>query len=204
MKRFYLMLGMLIMLTGSAFAQLDNITGVTITFTPTMGTPVVATATDSGNGLTVDGDIALPESTDFTVAVTLQSNGADITNLVTAGADEHQIFFAPTGSFLNGDVDATDTDSNNLPVGLANSTTSECTENADVGGTLRVVLADLGAMKSAMSMIDDGTALFDLTWNVSIDDDPGAPPCENEEEVITDVTLTFTPVDGGDVVTARA
>ncbi|MEO0733538.1 MAG: hypothetical protein AAFZ52_11930, partial [Bacteroidota bacterium] len=204
MTRFYLLLGALFWLTGVAHAQLDNITGVTLTFTPTTGSAVTATATDSGNGLAVDGDITLDESTDYTVAVTLSSGGTDITSQVTAGADEHQVFFAPTGSFLNGDVDATDMDGNGLPLGLANTTTTECTENAGVGGMLRVVLSDLGDMKSATSAIDDGMALFDLTFNVSITDDPAAPPCENEEEVITDVILTWSPINGGDTIRARA
>ena len=36
------------------------------------------------------------------------------------------------------------------------------------------------------------------------DDEPMPPPAENEEEIITDVTLVFTPSGGGTAVTARA
>ena len=39
---------------------------------------------------------------------------------------------------------------------------------------------------------------------MNVNNDADAPACENEEEIITDVVLTFTPMDGGDVVTARA
>ncbi len=35
-------------------------------------------------------------------------------------------------------------------------------------------------------------------------DNPDAPPCENEEEIITDVVLTWTPTGGGDPIVVRA
>jgi len=37
-----------------------------------------------------------------------------------------------------------------------------------------------------------------------VNEDPDAPPCENEEEIITDVVLTWTPVSGGNPIVARA
>jgi hypothetical protein len=58
--------------------------------------------------------------------------------------------------------------------------------------------------KTAGSAITDGTPIFDLTWTVNVADAPDAPPCENEEEIITDVILTWTPADGGNPVVARA
>ena len=39
---------------------------------------------------------------------------------------------------------------------------------------------------------------------MNVAEDPDAPPCENEEEIITDVVLTWTPVGGGDPVVATA
>ncbi|MEL7119341.1 MAG: T9SS type A sorting domain-containing protein, partial [Bacteroidota bacterium] len=39
---------------------------------------------------------------------------------------------------------------------------------------------------------------------INIIDDTDAPSCENEEEVITDVILSFIPMDGGDTLVARA
>ncbi|MEM9261282.1 MAG: hypothetical protein AAGA62_16700, partial [Bacteroidota bacterium] len=83
MKKFYLLLCALFLLAGTASAQLDNITGVTLTFTPTTGSPVVATASDGGNGLAVDGAITLMESTDYALTVAVQSGGNDITSDVT-------------------------------------------------------------------------------------------------------------------------
>jgi Trk K+ transport system NAD-binding subunit len=203
MYKFYLFLGALL-LSFSATAQLDNITGVTLTFTPTSGTVVTATATDSGNGLTVDGDVTLLESTDYDLTVAVESAGNDITSQITTGEDDHQVFFSPMGSIFSGDVMTTDTDGNGLPLGLSNGLTTECTEDNSLTGMLRTVLADLTNIKTANSTIDDGTALFDLSWTINIEDDVNAPPCENEEEIITDVVLTFTPVDGGTPITATA
>ena len=204
MNKFYLLLGTFLMLSWTASAQLDNITGVTLTFTPSMGSPVVATATDSGSGLAVDGPVNLMESTDYALAVTVQSGMDDITSQISDDADNHQIFFGLMGSIFSGDVTTLDTDSQGLPVGLSNELTTECTEDGNVSGMFQVQLADLTGMKSASSTIGDGTALFDLTWSVTVSDDPDAPPCENEEEIITDVVLTWTPTDGGTPVTAAA
>ncbi len=204
MKKYYLLLGTLLLFTGTVFAQLDNITGVTLTFTPGSGSPVVATANDTGNGLVVDGAISLMESTEYALTVAVQSGMDDITDQVTAAADNHQVFFQPTGSIFSGDVTTLDTDGQGLPLGLSNQWTSECTDDGNVSGMLRVVLSDLMDMKSAASTIADGTALFDLEWMVTVAEDAAAPPCENEEEIITDVVLTWTPLDGGTPVVARA
>ncbi|MEL7162147.1 MAG: T9SS type A sorting domain-containing protein, partial [Bacteroidota bacterium] len=59
-------------------------------------------------------------------------------------------------------------------------------------------------IKSATSTVDDGGTDVDLTWTVNVSNDPAAPPCENEEEIITDVVLTWSPVAGGDTIRARA
>ncbi len=204
MNKFYFLLSALLMLSWTANAQLDNITGVTLTFTPPAGSAVVATASDSGGGLAVDGPVTLMESTDYAIAVAVTSGGTDITSQISADADNHQIFFAVMSSIFNGDVTTLDTDSQGLPLGLSNEVTTECTEDGTVTGMLQVQLADLTGMKSASSTLGDGTALFDLSWTINIEDDADAPPCENEEEIITDVTLIFTPVAGGTPVTASA
>ncbi|MEO0722974.1 MAG: T9SS type A sorting domain-containing protein [Bacteroidota bacterium] len=204
MNKFYFLLSTLLMLSWTANAQLDNITGVTLTFTPTSGSAVVATASDSGGGLAVDGPVTLMESTDYAVTVAVQSGSDDITSQISDDAENHQIFFEIMSSIFAGDVNTLDTDSNGLPLGLSNETTTECTEDGTVSGMLRVQLADLTGMKTASSTLGDGTALFDLSWMINVEDDPDAPPCENEEEVITDVTLIFTPVAGGTPVTASA
>ncbi len=204
MNKLYFMLGMLMMCFWSASAQVSDITGVTLTFTPETGTPIVATATDSGNDLEPDDAITLMESTPYTLTVAVQSGMDDITSAISNNADDFQVFFQPMGSIFSGDVLTLDTDSQGLPLGLNNEFTTECTEDANVSGMLRVVLADLTGMKTASSTIEDGMAEFDVSWAITIEDAPDAPPCENEEEIITDVTLTWTPVDGGAPIVARA
>jgi hypothetical protein len=204
MNKIYFLLSLLFLCSWTASAQIGDVTGVTLAFNPEMGAPVVATATDNGSGLEPDGAITLMESTSYTLVVTVQTAAGDVTTTISANAENYQLFFQPAGSIFDGDVDATDTDNQGLPVGLNNALTTECTEAGDVSGMLRVVLADLTGIKTAASTIDDGTALFDVSWMVTIDDDPDAPPCENEEEIITDVILTFTPVGGGTPVTAAA
>ncbi|MEM8525791.1 MAG: T9SS type A sorting domain-containing protein [Bacteroidota bacterium] len=202
MNKFYFLLSMFLLCSWMASAQ--NITGVTLTFTPENGTPVIATASGNNGNLTADGSVTLMESTPYTLTVSVQSGNNDITNQISNNAENFQVFYELMSSIFNGDVDPTDTDSQGRPIGLANEFTTECTEEGDISGTLRVVLADLTGIKADDSTIDDGTAEFDVTWSIMVADDPSAPPCENEEEVITDVTLTFTSADGSDVVTARA
>ena len=204
MYKFYGVLGILLIWSMFVSAQLGDITGVTLTFTPEAGTPVVATATDNGSGLTPDAGIVLMESTTYTLVVTLQDGTTDITNEVSGNADNYLFFFQPTGSVLSGDVMIMDTDSQELPLGLNSQLTTECTEDANVSGMLRVVLSDLTGTKSATSAIGDGTTVFDLNWDITIMDDPEAPPCENEEEIIDKVTLTFTPTGGGDPIVVVA
>ena len=203
MHKLYLFVGALL-LSFAATAQLDNITGVTLTFTPTTGTAVTATATDAGSGLTVDGGVTLMESTDYVLTVAVVSGSDDITSQITSGGDNYQLFFAPTEDILSGEVTATDNSDNGLPLGLTNDLTTACTEEGDATGTLRAVLSDVTGTKSDTATIDGATALFDFTLMVTVEDDVDAPACENEEEIITDVVLTFTPTDGGAAITASA
>jgi len=205
MQNKYLLL--LVFLMGSFFtvrAQLDMITQVNLTFTPTAGNSVTASATDNGNGLVPDGPIVLMESTNYTLNVSLLNGTTDLTSTVSDNGNQYQLFFQPSGSVISGDITATDNDNTGLPIGLENSLTSECTGEGDLSGMLRVVLADLGDGKSVSSSIGDGTNIFDLNWDVTLVDDPQAPPCENEEEIITDVILSWIPTSGGDTIVARA
>lgn len=204
MPKHYFLTASLLLLFFAAKAQVDNITKVTLTFSQESGNTVTVTATDTGNGLQVNGNISLMESTDYTLAVKLENGSTDITSQVNTNANRYQLFFLPMGSVLNGDVEATDTDNQGLSLGLSNEFSTECTPEGNVSGSLRAALIDLGENKSASSTIDDGTALFDLSWPITIVDDPQAPPCENEEEIITDVILTWTPDNGGEAVIASA
>ena len=101
-------------------------------------------------------------------------------------------------------INYVDFDGNGLPVGLTTDWTTICTEEDLMGGSFRIVLKHQPGIKSATSTITDGGTDIDLTFVMNVANDADAPACENEEEIITDVVLTFTPMDGGDVVTARA
>ena len=200
----------------------EIITDVVLTWTPVGGgDPVVATATDpDGEGvldLTVEGPINLLESTEYTLTVELRNDidGEDITTEIMEEDDEHQFFFAFTdeiflspagdGNIDNRDdpVNYNDFDENNLPVGLSTNWTTECGEENSTG-SFRIVLKHQPDIKDDMSTADDGGTDIDLTFTVNVAEDPDAPPCENEEEIITDVVLTWTPVGGGDPVVATA
>ncbi|MCB0634231.1 MAG: hypothetical protein KDD15_31080, partial [Lewinella sp.] len=208
-KIYRLLLGMSLIVAYPFFlqAQLSQITDITLTFTPTSGSAVTATATDpDGNGLIVDGPVNLLESTEYTLSITLSNTAqsVNINNEINADAERYQFFFETPGSIIAGDPAYNDTDGNGLPIGLSTTFTTQCVEEEGADGSLRILLSDLMSTKSAGSTIDDGTAVFDLTWAVNVADDPDAPPCENEEEIITDVVLTWTPADGGDPIIARA
>jgi Trk K+ transport system NAD-binding subunit len=200
----------------------EIITDVTLTFTPTEGgDPVVATASDpDGEGpldLVINGPIDLRESTDYTMTIKVENTieGEDITEEIMEEDDEHMFFFSWTdavftspagdGNIDNRDdpVNYNDFDENSLPVGLSTSWTTECVEE-NVSGKFRLVLKHQPDIKSATSTAEDGGTDLDLEWDINVAQDPEAPPCENEEEIITDVTLTFTPTEGGDPVVATA
>lgn len=204
MLHFYFVIIGLFFFVNSAFSQLNNITEVTLTFTPDQGTPLVFTATDEGNGLMADAFIELMESTDYSISIQLNDATGDLNNELLARADSLLFFYILSGSVFNGDVQIVDTDNQGLPLGLTGEFTSECTLESDLEGELRIVLQDLSGQKTLQSELEDGISLFDVSWIVKILDDPEAPPCENEEEIITDFILTWVPQDGGDTVFARA
>ncbi|MEM9919504.1 MAG: hypothetical protein AAF990_15480, partial [Bacteroidota bacterium] len=201
----------------------EVITDVTLTFTPMGGgAAITATAQDpDGAGplpIQITKDIELTESTMYEMSVTLFNSieNEDITEEIMEEDDEHMFFFAFTDSLFtspagNGNadnrddpIDYNDFDRNSLPVGLSTDWETECIEDDEIAGTFRVVLKHQPGVKTATSTINNGGTDIDLTWDIKINQDTDAPPCENEEEVITDVTLTFTPMGGGAAITATA
>ena len=202
MRIFYLFL--LLFSFNLAQAQLSPITQVTLEFTPTSGPVVTASATDSGNGLALDNPINLMESTDYALAITLNNGATDITSEITNNANNFQFFFETTEGQFEGAVQYADMDSNGLPIGLATNWTTGCVEEVNLSGNFRIWLNDFAGNKTTNSTISDGTNLFDLNWLVNVANDADAPECENEEEIIDKVTLTFTPTAGGDPIVAVA
>jgi len=187
----------LLAITVIGHTQIDQ---VTLTFSPVDGgSDVTVTASDNGSGLAPDGAISLVESTEYAVTVNL----GDDQMTYEDQAEDIQFFFSPSDGLLSGDIQYDDTDANTLPIGFASSWITTCLDEA-ANGTFTLQLQDLDGNKSAGSTASDGTTVFSVTWDVTVNDDADAPACENEEEIITDVVLTFTPMNGGDPVTARA
>lgn len=192
----------------------EQITQVVLTFTPTEGDVVTATWFDvDGDGTTppsID-DLDLVEGTEYTLTMTLantlESPAEDITSEILAEDDEHMFFFEFTENYFSdptgdGNVDNrgdvvnyNDQDENGLPVGL--STTWTAGGHTDSPGEFTVILKHQPDLKSATTTSSDGGTDVDITFPLSIIEDPN-----EEEEQITEVVLTFSPNGGGDDITA--
>ncbi|RQH19332.1 T9SS type A sorting domain-containing protein [Okeania hirsuta] len=195
-----------------SWGQVTGVTEVSLTFTPTGGgTPVVATATDNGQGLTPDGPINLVERTEYTLSIGMLAGTTDLIPAIQAEDTSYLFYFGWTDSVMaspagDGNIDMRtdpmdyqDMDANMQPIGLSTLWEPDCGENALVG-EFQVLLAYQMGTKTDMSASTDGVQVFDITWDLNVALDPNAPPCENEEEVITDVTLTFVSTDGDTVI----
>ncbi|MEM6767966.1 MAG: hypothetical protein AAF655_23735, partial [Bacteroidota bacterium] len=211
-------LGLFMLVASASFAQINPFTGVTLTFSPVGGGDDIVVSAELVNDTYVpSGTIDFLESTDYTLTITTSGAGGDNTSTISDNGTQYQFFFgfedeifASPGNDGNtgaGDVDPilyADQDINGLPIGLSTNWTTECGEET-TSGTFQLILRDYADAKSASSDATLGTGIFDISWAVDVAEDPMAPPCENEEETITDVVLTFTPDAGGDpiVVTAQ-
>ena len=166
----------------------ELITKVTLTFSPTVGDPVVVTATDpDGEGVQdvqVDGAIKLEATKRYSLSLTL-ANGLvkpsdpeyDVTEEVAAEGDEHIFFFSWTNDIFsdpsgNGnidnrsdDVNYQDEDTNGLPLGLETSWTPGDASS----GEFRVVLKHQPDLKSATSESGIGETDLDLTFTVNVE-----------------------------------
>lgn len=199
----------------------EIITDVTLTFTTAGGTAITATAQDPDGegplGLEVVSPIELVENTAYTMTMELlnaedPADIEDITEEIQEEDAEHMFFFAwtqdlfgdPTGDGnVDGREDAVnynDQDAAGFPVGLSTAWTTD----EPVSGTFQVILKHQpDGIKTATSTSNDGDTDIDITWDITVVEDPDAPGEENPEEIITDVTLTFTAADGT-AVTATA
>lgn len=197
----------------------EVISQVRLTFTPDNGEDaIVATWLDAdgeGSGAPTIDNIELEEDVTYTMDIeltnTLGTTDEDITAEIMEEDDEHMFFFSftdglfsdPTG---NGNFDNrsdpinyNDQDGNGNPVGLSTTwTAGEHTESG--GGDFRIVLKHKpDGLKTATSGASDGGTDIDITFPLSIVEEELG---HEEEEVINEIILTFTPDNGEDPITA--
>ena len=193
----------------------EEISLVTLTFSPEGGGDNVVTSwfdeDGEGTGSPVIDDIELVEGVNYTLSIeltnTLGTADEDITAEILDEAAEHQVFFGftdgifadPTG---DGNIDGRDDplnyedqDSNGLPLGLSTSWTAG--GHTDTPGEFRVLLKHQPDVKTATSDSNSGSTDIDITFSLGIEEGDG-----EEEEVINEIIVTFTPDNGEDPVTA--
>lgn len=120
----------------------ELITTLTMSLTDTSGTITSFTFQDidgdGGNAPTID-TITLSANGSYTCAITLlnesETPAEDMTSEILEEASEHQFFFSSTKSDLT--VSYSDTDSNNLPIGLATTLESGATGMGNLTVTLK-------------------------------------------------------------------
>ena len=155
----------------------EVITTVNVTLTDSSNNTITGSFMDLDGdggdpGMTMDLD-GLVMGTTYTMTIQLldetdSSDIEDITEEIQEEDDEHQFFFVTTGNVIS--VNITDTDANNLPVGLE----SEVTADAMGPGTLQIVLKHLPPLgdgtiqKTGTNTINDGDTDIDLTLNVTV------------------------------------
>ena len=196
----------------------EEINQVILTFTPDNGEEAVTAtwfdADGEGSGEPTIGEIGLEEDVTYSLSIqianTLGATTEDITLEIQEEADEHMFFFGftdgifsdPTG---NGNVDNRndpvnydDQDDNGLPVGLL--TTWTAGEHTQSAGEFNVVLKHQPDLKSETSDATTGGTDIDITFPIEVVEEGHGH--NEEEEVINQITLTFTPDNGEEAVTA--
>ncbi|MDG2450544.1 MAG: hypothetical protein P8M34_12925 [Saprospiraceae bacterium] len=196
----------------------EVINQITLTFTPDNGEEAISATwfDEDGEGVgspTID-EIELEEGITYEMAIaltnTLGMEAEDVTAEISEEADEHMFFFSFTdGIFSNpsgdGNVDNrndplnyNDMDSNGQPIGL--STTWTAGEHTDMEGVFNIILKHQPDLKTASSDASVGGTDIDITFPLHIEEEGHGH--NEEEEVINQIGLTFTPKAGGDAVTA--
>lgn len=166
----------------------ELVTKVVLTFTPSTGVPMVATATDpDGEGvqdMVVEGTINLASEMTYALKIELINGlygsgeeGYYVSSEVEKEADEHQFFFEwSEGAFAdpagNGNVDNKndpvnylDKDENNLPLGLS---TSWMAGPSGTSKSFRVLLKHQPGIKSSASSSQDGESDLDVTFPLNV------------------------------------
>jgi hypothetical protein len=151
----------------------ELITRVTLTLTPTTGSPIVSFIDDAdGNGPQApsaqSGAITLTAGATYTGTVKfenrLENPPEDITEEVEEEANEHRVYYTVTGAGIT--VTTLDTDGAGRPLGLQYRVVPGSTAGA---GALRVVLCHYDdAPKVASSTSCQGDTDIDVVFNYTI------------------------------------
>ncbi len=174
---FAIILGSAIFLTTGCDNDNDNepdneqelITTVKLTFTPTAGIPITATAKDldgdGGNAPTIQ-PVNLKANTDYTLAIEFsnesKSPAENITEEVKTESDEHLVCLVTTGASLPVPT-IQDKDGNNQNLGL----TSTFKTGVAGAGTLKVTLKHM-PNKTGATPCSTGETDVEQTFNVTI------------------------------------
>jgi len=112
------------------------------------------------------------------------------------------LFTDPTGDGnldnRNDPLNYNDEDVNNLPIGLSTKWTAG--EHTETPGQFNIVLKHQPDLKTATSDATVGGTDIDITFPIEIVEEEHAH--NEEEEVINEIGLTFTPTGGGEAITA--
>lgn len=197
----------------------EEINEVILTFTPDNGEDAI-TATwfdedGAGVGTPMIDEIELEEGVTYEMTVTLTNTlgmePEDITAEIMEEDNEHQFFFAFTEGYFSdpeGDgnidngadpVNYSDEDENGLPVGLSTSWTAG--DHSEMEGEFRIILKHQPDEKTATSDATVGGTDIDITFPLHIEEEGHGH--NDEEEVINEVVLTFTPTQGGDAIVVK-
>ena len=196
----------------------EVINRITLTFTPDNGEEaVIATWFDvDGEGLenpSID-EIELEEEVTYEMSITLTNTlgmeEEDITAEVLEEADEHMFFFSFTDGIFSdptgdGNVDSrndplnyNDMDANGLPIGLSTNWTAG--GHTEMAGNFNIVLKHQPNLKTATSDATIGGTDLDINFPLEIVEEGHGH--NEEEEVINRISLTFTPTNGEEAITA--
>ncbi len=196
----------------------EEITQVVLTFTPDNGEDAITAtwldADGEGSGSPEIDEIELEEGVTYTMTMTLANTlgteDEDITAEIEEEDADHMFFFSFTEGFFSdpegdGNIDNRadainygDQDTNGFPVGL--STTWTAGEHSETEGEFTVILKHQPEMKTATSDVSVGGTDVDITFPLHIEEEGHGH--NDEEEVINEIVLTFTPTAGGDAITA--
>jgi len=196
----------------------EVINSIVLTFTPDNGEEAVTAIwfDEDGEGVaspTVE-DIDLEEGVTYNMTITLSNTLGmeveDVTAEIQEEDEEHMFFFSFTDGIFSdptgdGNVDNrtdplnyNDMDGNGNPVGL--STTWTAGEHTETPGEFNLILKHQPDLKTATSDASVGGTDVDITFPIEIVEEGDGH--NEEEEVISQIVLTFTPTSGGDAITA--